>query len=217
MRLSNAALSGFVVIADAVKFELAYTFVDSIGLARLLPDGTGVTISNVAATGVFDGEYYVEEIDRSSGILVLGAGVNVGDVVDVSGKLTTVLGSRAILEPVVQTTGQTLFLKPLAIGTRDVCDPAAPGGLNNIGLLVTIWGRVTAVETDWFYVDDGSARLDGSGNTGLRLDASRLSNVPSVGQYVVATGVLATADAGGTTVATLRPRDQADVQLIIEL
>ena len=215
--LSNAAPSGFVVIADAVKFEPAYTLIESIGLARLLPDGTAVTLSNVSVTGVFDGEFYVEEIDRSSGILVLGTGVNIGEAVDVSGKLTSVRGSRAILDPIVEWSGQTDFLEPLALGTRDVYNPEAPGGLNNIGLLVTIWGRVTAVGTGWFYVDDGFARLDGSGSIGLRVDAARVASPPSVGQYVVVTGVLGTAEVGSAFVATLRPRGQADVRHILEL
>ena len=215
--LSNAAPSGYVVIADAVKFEPAYTPIDTVGIARLLSDGTAVTLSDVPVTGTFDGEFYVEEPDRSAGMLVLGSGVETGDVVDVSGKLTTIRGSRALRDPVVKPSGETLFLDPLALGTRDVYNPAAPKGLNNIGLLVTIWGRVTSVETDSFYVDDGFARKDGSGSIGLRVDASQLSSAPSTGQYVVVTGVLGTDDAGGAVLAVLRPRDQADVRHIPEL
>jgi len=96
VRLGNSAPSGYVVIADAVRFEPAFTQVYDLGLARLLPDGTAISLSGLTVTAVFDGYYYVQEPDRSSGIRVLGSGVSEGQMVDVSGSLATVDGERAI-------------------------------------------------------------------------------------------------------------------------
>jgi len=42
-------------------------------------------------------------------------------------------------------------------------------GLNNIGLLVRTWGKITYVGADDFYIEDGSGADDGSGHPGVRV------------------------------------------------
>ena len=77
-------------------------------------------------------------------------------------------------------------------------------GTNNIGLLVTIWGKVTKVYdpdgsfSGYFYIDDGFGLYDGSGDdvTGIRcaLPADESGYVmfplPLEGTYVAVTGVM---------------------------
>jgi hypothetical protein len=60
-------------------------------------------------------------------------------------------------------------------------------GLNNIGLLIRVVGKVTAVGADYFYVDDGSRFCDDSGFEGIKV----LGAVPDpspVGRFVLVTG-----------------------------
>jgi len=129
---------------------------------------------------------YVQEPDRSAGIRVLWddfTGLSNGCIVDVSGSLTTIDGERVIQASSVTATGLTTTVDPLLITLSDIGGGAAgfqPGvvlriptlpndplglnaaGVNNVGLLVQIYGKVTAVESFgglddvYFYVDDGS-------------------------------------------------------------
>lgn len=210
VRLSNAAPSGYVVIADAVKFEQAYVPIPSVGLARRLPDGNDVRISNAAVTAVFGPEFYVEELDRSAGLKVVGSGVEVGDLVEVCGRLSTDNGERVIADSTVRKLGGPAHLKPLGLAGRDV-DLNGTRGLSAAGLLVTVWGKVTAAGSDYFYIDDGSALQDGSGNIGLRIDASSLSSIPDTTRYAVVTGILASTVLDSRIIPLIRPRSDEDV------
>lgn len=61
-------------------------------------------------------------------------------------------------------------------------------GMNNIGLLVTTFGKVTYSTSGYFYVDDGSGCRDNSTHIGVKV----LGTVPGanpVGKYVKVTGV----------------------------
>jgi hypothetical protein len=78
-------------------------------------------------------------------------------------------------------------------------------GLNNVGLLMTVWGNVTAVNDlgtydSYFYVDDGSGLRDGTTdpytdapNIGIRCRPAQefgAATVPEQGIYVTVTGVM---------------------------
>lgn len=61
-------------------------------------------------------------------------------------------------------------------------------GLNNIGLLVTTWGTVTSVGSDYIYIDDGSALDDRTDNgIGIRVLCDPTGH--SIGEHVVVTGI----------------------------
>jgi hypothetical protein len=68
---------------------------------------------------------------------------------------------------------------------------AAAGGLNNLGVRLKIAGRVTAQGADYFYVDDGCACDDGSGDLGVRVICGSIAK-PAAGSFVVVTGVSST-------------------------
>ena len=95
VRLTNVAASG-MVIADACKFEPAYVPLTSLSLIRLLTDGAQVSLPEAVVSAVYDGEFYIQNSDRTTGIRVIGSGVNEGDSVRVSGTLSTVEGERVI-------------------------------------------------------------------------------------------------------------------------
>ncbi|MBP6964840.1 MAG: hypothetical protein KBC96_10590 [Armatimonadetes bacterium] len=204
VRLTNAADSGFVVIADSVRFEPAYTPVENIGIARLLSDGESVLVTG-AVTGVFGSRFYVEALDRSSAVEVQGLGVSVGDVVEVGGTLSTAAGERMLIGRHIKPTGETAHLRPLGVAGRSLNDCAS-------GILVRIWGRVTSVGSGFFYVDDGSGLTDCAGGIGLRVDSSRLTSPPAPDDLAVATGVLSTETHDCGEVRVLRPRADDDLR-----
>ena len=93
-------------------------------------------------------------------------------------------------------------------------------GVNNIGLLIRTWGKVTAVDTasSCFYIDDGSSRIDASGNVGLRVSYSNLASgvtivPPAVGNYVTLTAISSTIMIDANIYSNLRPRSQSDIQI----
>lgn len=71
--------------------------VSSAAAAKLLPDGSAVTLSGAVVSAVFSGFFYVQSPDRASGIRVgSSASVAEGDLVTVSGTMATVNGERRI-------------------------------------------------------------------------------------------------------------------------
>ena len=85
--------------------------------------------------------------------------------------------------------------------------------LNNIGLLVQAWGRVTFSGAGVFYLDDGSMLQDGSGHPGVRIVAPGLL-LPEAGALVRATGVMSCYGNGGARQRLVRPRTQADIEVL---
>ena len=189
-----------LALSDAyVPVSAPSTVVATIKEAKLLPDGTNISISGkIATTSDSDlpGFFYIEESDRSSGIRVtpLVGGLQRGSVVDVQGMMgTTPAGERQIenAQVTIQSTGDPLG--PLGtnnrgLGGSDFGVPpdgqygvAGAGGLNNIGLLITVWGEITGTDGDYLLIDDGSG-------VSVRVDTATLSNPPTTG-YIGATGI----------------------------
>jgi hypothetical protein len=203
----------------------------AISAVKNLPDGSYATISGVVTaqfpiTGTQE-RVYVESSDRSAGIGVITAAVvSVGDEVQCTGMPTTVNGERVLNASGVVRTGTGYELKPVGLtnlqlggGTfgRQNAVLNAPSdsyatGLNNVGLLVRTWGRVSYVDPagSFFYIDDGSGIQDGSGIRGVRVECSGLS-IPRAGQYVTVTGISSTYVISGKIARLLRPRSEADL------
>ncbi|MGQ9809363.1 MAG: family 10 glycosylhydrolase [Armatimonadota bacterium] len=178
-----------------------------IGQAKSLPDGTPVMIPARTVTAVIPGVFYAQDPDRASGIRVVSSEpVSPAQSVDLFGRLTLLGGiERALVDCRVEALGEAPAIAPVSIAHSRAGGAAlnefTPGvtdgqGLNNIGLLVRSVGRVTSVESDGFYFDDGSALQDGSGKTGLRV---RTSGPPAVsaGQFVTVTGIVSSRSASG--------------------
>jgi hypothetical protein len=88
--------------------------------------------------------------------------------------------------------------------------------LEAIGLMVVVSGRITAVMTDCFFIDDGSGVTDPSGIAGIKVRTQGLSlgraiAPPGTGNWVRVTGALAIERAGSGFRRVLRPRSQNDV------
>ncbi len=141
----------------------------TIAAAKALTDTTPVGLISKVVTASFANSYYIQEGDRSSGILVLDSGPGPGAIVTVGGIMgVNAVGERAILEPVTTVespANPALVPKGLYVPGRnlggDDFNPLTPGltlgsGLNNIGLLIQVAGTVESPGENQFFVNDGS-------------------------------------------------------------
>lgn len=119
-------------------------------------DASPVAIQGVV-TASFNGFFYVENPNRTSGICVVwsGAAPSPG-MVDVYGELATNSAGERYIDASSFTIAGSGSVKPLGLTNRRLgggnwCYDSETGagavtggnGLNNIGLLVKTWGRVT--------------------------------------------------------------------------
>jgi len=100
-------------------------------------------------------------------------------------------------------------------------------GLNNVGLLVCVWGNVTYVDpsNSYFYIDDGSGYKvdpetgipigirDGSGSLCIQVASTGLS-MPAVGDFAKITGISGVAWVNGNPARLIRPRSSSDLTYI---
>ncbi len=203
---------------------------DTVALAKLKPDSAPATVVGVSVTAVYDDALYVQSPGSHCGLRVQLPGYTgvIGDLVNISGVMGTLsTGERFMQADTVTPSGRSL-VQPVWLRTRDVgggdwlFDPGTgagqrgiPGstGLNNIGLLINVAGKVTETGTDWFAVDDGSGSLGVSGAGGLRVSAVNFL-VPPTGVPVRVTGISSLRTEAGTPAALLLPRSASDVALI---
>lgn len=195
------------------------TPIQRIGELAALPDGRYVEMANkvvTAGSGQITNMAYIEEPDRSAGIMVhypsgVPAGLAAGDRVDVTGTLGTVNGERALVATLTKVSSGAA-LRPLAMSNRQAVGRAA--ALSR-GLLVKMWGRVTEVGWTYIYIDDGSNLGDGFSPPGLRVEHPSPSPAWE-GKIAVVVGPLGMSLPSGTTspVPVLRPRRPADVLVL---
>lgn len=219
-----------------------YAFVSqesSIAQAKAAPDGTNVGCKSVVVTAVFGTDIlYAEEGDRSSGIRVYDPahGLAVGDLIDAAGTMATTVDEERYINAsaTIKVAGQGL-VAPVAVTSSGVVGGGyqySPGppisgqqglpalqGLNNVGLLIRTWGRVTfrAGDGSYIYIDDGQAGLDASGHIGVRVILSepgvQFTKNPQVSQFVSITGVAGLVKDGSALVRVVRPRSDADITI----
>jgi len=187
----------------------------SIPVIKSLVDGTMAAVSAkvVTATAGQVGAYYVQEPDRQNGLRVEAAtgSASIGNTVHVSGWLTTVNGERIITDAAITYAGSATA-KPLALNNRslggsDFNDKAkgATGkvGLNNVGLLVKTFGKVSSPASGIFYVTDGSG-------ASVKVDASAVGTLPAANDYVVVTGISRLEKIGANYVPFVKLRQSGD-------
>lgn len=170
---------------------------NSMGSGTFIKIGRAIITSG---SGDLSDRIYVEQDDRACGTMLsftkTPSGYAEGDVVEVLGTVMTINGERAIQGATLSKIGHIDPIKPLGITNRWIgggrlgLKSGVRNGqsLNNIGLLVKVWGRVIANGWDYFYVDDGSTNSDGSGIRGLKVVCGSMSQ-PPVGTMVSVTGI----------------------------
>lgn len=86
-------------------------------------------------------------------------------------------------------------------------------GLNNIGLLVCTTGRITHIDTGYFYLDDGSKAQDNSAHAGIRVTCPNLA-LPAQGEYVKVIGTSSCFKIGSDMHRMVRVFNQSDIVVL---
>ncbi len=193
--------------------------------AKVLADGSAIDMSGAVVSGVLADRFYLEQVDRSSGIGVFWSGTmpSLGSRVRVFGSLVTGNGERMIAATSVQTESTGTPPKPLGVTNRQlggggykyVAGPPETGqkgiagavGTNNIGLLVTVWGRVTELGPGeiarWFMLDDGSGPVRVELKTGI--------TPPRLSDQMAVTGISSCYQSDGSLLPRVLARQQSDL------
>ncbi len=208
---SPAATSNGVTVAQPVA---------CVAEAKALGNGTAIALPACGVSAVFDGAFYVQDASRVSGIRVESAEpVSVNQQVQVCGVLGTHNTSERVLTQCKVVPGSAgPVIRALGISTRSAggerlneFTPGVTGGVGpyNIGLLVRVAGKVRAVVSDGFYVDDGCGLSDGSGSIGLKVWTGAPDSA-TIDATVTVTGVVSCRPgAGGSVYPLILARDVA--------
>ncbi len=222
-------------VAHTTATPVIQTGGDSCGAVRQMPDGAAVTLVRKTVAAVFStGVFYIQEKDRSAGLRVVKTvtGLLPGNVVTLSGTVSTrmingVAAERQLDNPTVtlvtvpeSTSPTPLAMNNISVGGESV-GATLPGiaqafGLNNIGLLVKISGRVSSLVEDRMYVDDGSSIADIAGNTGIAVQCPNNAFPVNIGDLISVTGIVeGNIPVGGTSNTRLiHIRSWSDIQNI---
>lgn len=216
-RLGDGNSDGISVV-DIGCYEAPSGYVSLIA-AKNIANGFPVGLTDVIVTASLPGRVYVETPDRITGIgVVWDSKVPIGKRVTIEGTIGTLDGERVILPYTIKENGTAAVPAPWymnfnAIGggpiglqagvsgyrTVKIVDefgnPSVErnlvdySGVNNIGLLIRLSGKVTLVEEPFCYINGGAEYEDGSyrgkGVRVLLYDGFK----PKVGDNVVVTGI----------------------------
>lgn len=208
----------------------------SIAEAKALPAGSLVRLAGKVVTCTAPGFTYIEEPNRRAGIRVTSTqALYPSALVDITGAVSAQQGEMVLQAETTTILGTGAEIGPFALATRALGgaafgqqDPVMeyrwvkelgakqllPAlGLNNIGLLVRVCGRVTAVGDDWFYIDDGSGCDDGSGYAGVKVFCPG-TTPPATNQFVILKAISSTYFDRGSLFRALVLPDAAAIRLV---
>ncbi|NLN75790.1 MAG: M6 family metalloprotease domain-containing protein [Armatimonadetes bacterium] len=225
-RLFQCRVSSGCGYASSIQVTLTVNVELSIPEVKLLADQEPVELLAKAVTYLTNQYFYIEEDSRISGIRVDYAshGLMIGDRADVIGVMSTNANGERFVDAssVIKNGGGVIY--PLlmvgsSVGGQDWYFDAISGagqmgflhttGLNNVGLLVKVAGKVVSRDTGagTICIDDGSGSAAESCLTVL---ISPMMGLPDEGDMVAVTGV--------SSVATFDVRKRVilarDVQVI---
>jgi parallel beta-helix repeat protein len=224
----NPRVVGGAIDVGAYEYGPART---TIATAKNSGDGTPVEISTPIVSAAFPDFVYLETTDRTSGIRAnkVGHPLKLTDKAYISGVMRTntdgeryidvatwvVYPNSTAITPLLFTNkatggGNASYDPVTGAGQRGVEDGS---GVNNIGLLAKVTGKVTAVGPDFFYIDDGTHAHDASILIGVRVLCGSLSK-PASGQYVNVTGISTMTQLHGRYFRAVRPRIDTDTQTV---
>jgi len=170
-------------------------------LAKASADGDVLSLSAAVVTGGFTGRLYIEDLNRISGLRVESSTAVVPkQKVQVFGTLGIANNcERSLLNcTVIPGVVGPEEVKPVAMIGKSLGGAElvgrAPGitggkGLNNVGLLVRIAGKVSKAVPDGFYLDDGSKMTDETGYAGVKVWTG-VAGSAAENSYVKVTGVV---------------------------
>lgn len=216
-------------VVDIGIYEFAAPSV-AIADAKSLGDGVWTCVNGGVVTGVFSNFFYVESENRASGIRVnkIGHTFVPGQKVNVQGKLATTADfERSIDAAFVEEAGEgdvgALAMPIKYCGGADwLYDSATKAGqrgvqygqgTNNIGLLVSVTGRVVSRDVGFFYIEDGSIAPGVPDPVALRMKVlcSQGVDAPGNGEIVSVTGISSCQYTGGAVIRVLRVHSADDI------
>ncbi|MFQ3548641.1 MAG: endo-1,4-beta-xylanase [Armatimonadota bacterium] len=193
---------------DLFEYDIQLVDVTTIAQEMLMPDNTSIGIKNAVITALYpyEGYLYIQDESNPFGIRVNynGGMFKLYDKVNLTGTISTRTQGgkeRVIIDPTIIKVSSNNYIKPIGMKTLDVGGSSIPDfavedangklgiGPCNIGLLVKISGRVTAVENDYIWVNDGSDIPDASGNLGVMVKMPAGVDV-EVNNFIGVTGVI---------------------------
>ena len=202
-----------------------------IAEAKKRPADETVTIGGVV-TAVYDQDtpprFYIQEASGYCGIQVRysGSPPAMNQAVTATGKLYVDSSNHELhMDPTggwqggaIVDAARTVALNSRALGGGALGRQEAVwqgDGLNNIGTLVTVCGKVTASTPAGLVVSDGSGVTEGGDTPGIRIDTSgvRAGMRPDadVGHCVTVTGISSLYPSSGQYHRVVRPRSGADL------
>lgn len=206
----------------------------SLRAARANPDGARVLVRDLVVTcgtNQSSSYFFVQQADRACGIRAdkpLLVTIDIGEVIDISGTLTTAGGERRLTSVSFNRVSADTAPGALALGASSVggspldsFNPGVTGGFGpfNVGLLARVWGRITHVDgpNKVFYIDDGTGLEDGTaeGRKGIRVSWGQMSGLPpqpAVGVYAAVTGMVSCFQSGGRTIPQVLLRRASDMR-----
>lgn len=189
-------------IADGIRIVMD---VESVPVAKLVPDYTWVRIIGLDISRMADGaNCFAQEPERRGGIKVMGEWSDLpymqsGLLADVVGCMSTQDGMRVISQAEVRPTKMGSGVRPLGMPNKQVgggsfgysengllvgqAGSAWGMGVNNVGLLVRVWGKVMTNDGETFRITDGSLK------NGLLVTCWNSASPPAVGEMVEVTGI----------------------------
>ncbi len=176
-----------------------------ISEAKKLPKYAKVKVAGIvsAPPGIYSDQlFYIS----GSGIQIFGYGIKlsdlaIGDKVEVSGMMSEIGGEKRIIveeEKNIKVISHDNLLKPDIISTGDV-------GEKFEGYLISAEGKVSKIEEDIFYIDDGS----GEAKVYIKPETKIEKPEIKVGKYVAVTGQVSRTSLGYRVL----PRFQGDIKL----
>ena len=205
----------------------------SVADAKMLPNGEHVSLAGQIVSFAQQTFFYIQDPNRSAGIRVeeTNHGLVTGLKCDVTGIVQTNSDGERYIQAtdVAKYTDSYAPVKPLFItganlgGSNWHYDPITGAGqkgvegglgLNNVGLLVRIAGKVTYADRQRgiAYVDDGSHLNDSNGlgengesAYGVRILLPDGISMPSVGTSITLTGISSTALVSRKVVRAVHP------------
>lgn len=132
--------------------------------------------------------------------------------VEIIGALATAGNERVINAGQVISLGVEHPVLPLGVIGRSFSTDY--GGACTIGLLTRTCGKVSSVESDYFYLDDGSGVASDSSYSNVSgIKVGPIDTLAVGGEIASVTGIAGVTTVSGVKVRTLRPRSMTDVEL----
>jgi parallel beta-helix repeat protein len=185
-----------------------------------------IDIDGVPVTAAFPDYFYIENPDRSNGIRVdrLAHGLSERVKARVIGSIKTSPSGERYIDGTTADPAGDGTVAPLLLTNRSLGGDAfglqtgvlGGFGLNNIGLLIKTFGKVTFVGDGYFYIDDGSRLNDDNGNLGVKVYGTVPveENEDPIGKFVTVTGISSCEKPSTDPIRVIRTRRSGDVVVI---